>query len=406
MSAIAPFPKSPVWLAVAPHRAMFAVGAANLCLSMLWWALWLIDLRWGLLGLPQPPLYAGSLHALILPYMVFAPFIFGFLFTVFPRWMPVLAYNRWHYLPTAGSLLLGQLLLLSSTFSGSLGLHLGLTLGLAGWTNGLLLLGDRLRRDRTRCWHARSIGLAMLLGWVGMLSIWIHQFDPRSEWLTLAVKLGVHGLLLPVYLSVAHRMFPFFAQSAVPGYQSWRPIWLLVPIWIFTLMHLGFELGGLNAWLWISDLPSAAFGLYIIRRWWPPRESPLILRALFIGMLWWPIGGLLYSVQSLLLLNGVDMLGRGPLHAYTIGLLGALLVAMVSRVSKGHSGRPLQMNGIDTLAFVAIQVVAVLRIGAELGSDLWAWNALAALAWVAVLLPWLLQSLRIWSTPRVDGKPG
>lgn len=394
------------WLAVTPHRSLFAVGAANLCLAMLWWAILLIDTRWGLVGLPNGPIYAGWLHAVVLPYLVLAPFIFGFLFTVFPRWMPVPAYTRWHYLPTAGSLLLAQLLMLSSQFSGALGLHLGLLFGLAGWTNGLILLADRLRQDRSGCWHARSILAAVSLGWLGMLSICLHQFDNQFVWLHAAMKLGVHGLLLPIYLTVAHRMFPFFAQCVHPSYKPWRPAALLAAIWVLLAGHIGLELFNLQRWLWLSDTPAALLGLWVLRRWWPPAGSPFILRALFIGMLWWPLGAALYSAQSVLLWFDIAALGRAPLHAYTIGLFGALLVAMVSRVSKGHSGRPLEMNAVDRAAFVAIQGVAVIRIGAELGVDFWAWNAIAALGWVLVLLPWLLQCLWIWSTPRIDGKPG
>lgn len=395
-----------IWLGVTPHRCLFAVGAGNLCLSMLWWAAWLIDMRWGVLGLPSAPLYAGWVHALVLPYLVLAPFIFGFLFTVFPRWMPVPGYTRWHYLPTAGSLLLAQVLLLSAQFTGPLGVHLGLLIGLAGWSNGLVLLIDRLRQDPTRCWHARSIVLAVALGWLGMVLACLHQFDSDFVWINAAMKLGVHGLLLPIYLTVAHRMFPFFAQCVHRDYQPWRPVGLLAAIWLLLLAHLGLELAGAQRWLWLSDLPAMGLGVWVAWRWWPPSGSPFILRALFIGLLWWPLGAALYSVQSLLLWFDLTALGRAPLHAYTIGLFGALLVAMVSRVSKGHSGRALEMNAVDRCAFVAIQWVALMRIGAELGLDFWAWNAIAALGWTVVLLPWLLQCLWIWSTPRVDGKPG
>ena len=48
---------------------------------------------------------------------------------------------------------------------------------------------------------------------------------------SLLIPLGVFGVLLPIYASVAHRMFPFFASRVVPGYQSWRPMWLLAVQW-------------------------------------------------------------------------------------------------------------------------------------------------------------------------------
>ena len=41
-------------LAAAPHRLLFFVGASNVLLAMTWWALWLIDARWHVIGMAQP----------------------------------------------------------------------------------------------------------------------------------------------------------------------------------------------------------------------------------------------------------------------------------------------------------------------------------------------------------------
>jgi uncharacterized protein involved in response to NO len=57
-------------------------------------------------------------------------------------------------------------------------------------------------------------------------------------------------------------------------------------------------------------------------------------------------------------------------------------------------------------AFIAIQGVAVLRIGAELASDTMAWQALAAAGWLLALAPWVFRIGRITLSPRKDGKPG
>ena len=43
--------------------------------------------------------------------------------------------------------------------------------------------------------------------------------------------------------------------------------------------------------------------------------------------------------QLLGLRQGVPLLGRGALHSLTMGCLGSVLLAMVTRVSSGHSGR-------------------------------------------------------------------
>src|SRR5690606_107161 len=92
-----PPPLSPAMLARAPHRLLFFIGAANVLLAMLWWALWLVEARWHALGLSQPQVYGGWLHAIVMQYHVLAPFMFGFLLTVFPRWMGQDDLTVWHY---------------------------------------------------------------------------------------------------------------------------------------------------------------------------------------------------------------------------------------------------------------------------------------------------------------------
>ena len=53
-----------------------------------------------------------------------------------------------------------------------------------------------------------------------------------------------------------------------------------------------------------------------------------------------------------------------------------------------------------------MQVVAVLRVGSELAANPAPWFLAASLGWLLVFLPWVLRSLWIYATPRVDGRPG
>ena len=100
------------------------------------------------------------------------------------------------------------------------------------------------------------------------------------------------------------------------------------------------------------------------------------------------------------------MLGRAPAHALFVGFFGSVLVAMVTRVTQGHSGRPLSMPPVARYAFLAVQAVAVLRIVAEVAPDAAAWQAAAAIAWLLALAPWALRIGHVVTTPRIDGKPG
>ena len=386
---------------------MFFIGASNLLLAMAWWAAWLGVARWPVLVMPQSPIPAGWLHAFVMQYQMLPSFFFGFLLTTFPKWMGLPDIARWRYVPVGLGLFGGQI----ATLLGALGWEAGITVGLVfttgGWLGGLWTLGSLLRRDTSANWHARSCFAALVLGLFGILAWGVFVLGGSPMWAFASMKTGGFGLLLPVYVTVAHRMFPFFASRVVPGYQPWRPLWLLAVLWLLCLGHLAMELLHLYAWLWLFDLPLLVLTATMLWRWWPRGNRPGILAVLFIGLAWLPLAFALYSVQSVAYaMTGMYWLGRGPAHALFVGFFGSVLIAMVTRVTQGHSGRPLVMPAAAWFAFVTIQVVAAMRVAAEILPDTMAWQALAALGWLLAFAPWVTRIGRIYLSPRADGKPG
>ena len=403
---------TPRLLAAAPHRLLFFVGAVNVLLAMSWWALWLVDARWQAVGLPAGLPWAGWIHAFVMQYQLLPPFMFGFLMTTFPRWMGQADLSRWHYLPVGLGLLGGQVAVVLGMLLGHPAMvHVGVLMSLAGWAYGLVQLGRLLlaerRAGRGPTWHAWSCFAALSLGLLGLLAMaaWLHDGNP---WLVFAsIKLGTFGLLLPIYLTVAHRMFPFFAGNVVMGYKPWRPMGLLAAMWVLLLAHLVIESLHAYTLLWPVDALLAVGSAWVLWRWWPRNKAPGILWVLFVGFLWMPVAFTLYTAQSAVYtLAGEFVLGRGPAHAIYIGFFGSLLVAMVTRVTQGHSGRPMAMPAVGWFAFGLVQVVALARLWAEVAPDAYAWQAIAAAGWLLAFLPWVARSLRIYLTPRADGKPG
>ena len=386
---------------------MFFIGASNLMLAMAWWATWLLSTRWPSIALHQPSPYAGWLHAFVMQYQVLPSFFFGFLLTTFPRWTGQPDIPRWRFVPVGIGLFGGQLATLVGAVSNDAGIVVGAFMTLAGWSAGLVALAQPLLRESGRTWHARSCFAALLLGWTGLLA-WIGFLLGASPLLAFAsIKIGSFGLLLPVFVTVAHRMFPFFAGNVVAGYRAWRPLWVLAVFWALVLLHLALELTHGYRWLWSADLPLLALTATLLVRWWPRGPTPAILAALFIGMAWLPVAFALYSAQSIAYAaTGMFWLGRAPAHALFIGFFASVLVAMVTRVTQGHSGRPLNMPAVAWFAFATIQLVAVFRILAEVAPDPMAWQALAACGWLLAFAPWVARIGRIYLSPRMDGKPG
>lgn len=398
---------SPLRLAEAPHRLLFFVGASNVLLAMAWWAAWLATTRWQVLAMPQPQPYAGWLHAFVMQYQVLPSFFFGFLLTTFPKWMGQPDIERWQYAPVGLGLLGGQLATLLGAIGWEVGILVGLLMTLAGWAAGLVILGRLLWRDQATTWHARSCFAGLVLGFAGLAAWTVFLFGGPALCAFASIKIGTFGLLLPVYVTVAHRMFPFFASRVVPGYVAWRPMWLLAAFWPLCIAHLALELVHAYAWLWLVDLPLLALATTMLLRWWPRGPQPGILWVLFAGLAWLPLAFALYAGQSLAYLaTGIYWLGRGPAHALFIGFFGSILIAMVTRVTQGHSGRPLTMSAAAWFAFAAIQLVTVVRVAAEVLPDVMLWHALAALGWLLAFAPWVARIGRIYLLPRADGRPG
>ena len=275
-------------LAAAPHRLLFLVGATNVLAAMTWWTCWLLAARWHLAELPQPALPAGWLHAIIMQYQVLPSFIFGFLLTVFPRWMNLAPIAPRHYLPVGVGLLGGQLLTLAGLAGNPWLLRAGAAFTVAGWLVGLVLLSRRALQAPGWPWHALSCLLGLVFGFVGLGCYLLLTFRPDAQLAFVAIKFGGVAMLLPIYFTVCHRMIPFFTQMALPGYQPARPLWVLAAAWVLLLTHLGLELRHGYSWLWLADAPLACLFAGLLIAWWPRQKIPPLLRVLYLGFAWLP----------------------------------------------------------------------------------------------------------------------
>ncbi|MCA9679236.1 MAG: NnrS family protein [Kofleriaceae bacterium] len=399
---------SPARLAIAPHRLMFFAGATNVLLAMTWWAAWLMGLRWpGLDLVPYPPVFPGWLHAFVMQYQMLPSFIFGFLLTTFPKWTKQPELARWRFIPVGVAMIAGQL----ATLAGALGSHAAIEAGVAltiiGWTAALGALVPMLWRETGTTWHARACVAALALGYAGLLAFGAFVRGGSMTWVPVSITLGTFGLLLPIYLTITHRMFPFFAGNVVAGYQPWRPLWLLAASWTAVLLRLALALAHADAWLWVGDVGLCGLATLACWRWWPGGPRPGLLTVLFLGLAWLPIATALYAIDDVAVAaTGAHLLGRAPAHALFVGFFGSVLVAMVTRVTQGHSGRSLVMPAIAWFTFVALQLVVVARVVSELVADPATWLVIAAVGWLLAFAPWVVRLAAIYLAPRVDGKPG
>jgi uncharacterized protein involved in response to NO len=393
-------------LTAAPHRMFFATGLAWLLAWSAWWAILLAARAAGSGGL-EPVRPALLMHGAASLFLAYVPFMYGFLLTVYPRWMPAPQPGRAAMLWAFGLVNAGNLLFLAS-------LGASRAWAAAGWllaTAALVVIGATLLRillrAEKRVSHAYAALAGLAAGLAGMLLFaYALSTGDFSAW-PLVRGLGLWGLLLVVYFAVCHRMIPFFSSRIVPGYASWRPDWIL---YLFVALALARALLEAEPDLaWLASVPMAGIALTCALRWRPRvRLAPRLLAALHIAFAWLPFALVLAAVADLAALLGAPgLLGRAPLHALGLGFFGGMLMAMVTRVTLGHSGRPLALDELTWRLFLAAQAAAGLRVAAEFLPPAAAWLSLgAALTWVAVLLAWATLNLPVYFRPRADGAPG
>lgn len=397
----------------APHRVMFFGGAVQAIAAMMWWLIELVT-RYGVAGQPFAwSIAPGAAHAYLMIYGLFPFFMFGFLMTTYPRWMNGKEIPAQRYVPAFILLMLGTMgfyvgLLISHHI-----LSIAIFSTLLGWGVALYaLLRVLLDTPPSDKRHPKIIFAALSMGWCGLLAFLIWLLSDNPSWLRYSIQVGLWLFLLPVFASVTHRMVPFFTSSALPHLQVARPVWPWWVILTFSVTHGLLQFADAPAWLWLCDIPLAVAAFYLTYAWRSRHTLHIpLVGVLHIGFAWLCIAMLLFGVQSFMLLfnRGSALIwGLAPLHALTIGCFATILIGMATRVTLGHSGLPMKADRPIKLMFARMQLVALLRVLADMlpmQGRYWLYLA-AAIIWLACFSPWLLRFLPIYWRARADGRPG
>lgn len=114
------------------------------------------------------------------------------------------------------------------------------------------------------------------------------------------------------------------------------------------------------------------------------------------------------SIDLLLLgLNGATPLlpPTAPLHALTVGAIGTMALAVMTRATLGHTGRALVAGPRTTAIYVMITLAALLRLIAPLlGSNYVLGLSLSAVAWCGAFDGFVLFYFQALTRPRVGGE--
>jgi uncharacterized protein involved in response to NO len=401
----------------APHRLAFFLALIVLAVAGLCWAAVQLDRAGAGLGL-HFAVSATVTHSAVMVFGFLPLFFSGFLFTAGPKWLGVLA-------PSARELLASLSLYTSGWMLWLLTVHVHVVLAAAS----LLLALAGLVAITLRFWHlvlasrapdrvhAKTIGTALAIGCACLTGLTFSLLLDAPVLARAFVLSALWGFVVVVFATVAHRMIPFFTASTVPMVNAWRPFWVL---WLF-LAIAAFEVAAVwvesfaapaTAWMLIRggiELAAAGMLIWLVFAWGLVQSLQIrLLAMLHLGFLWLGLAlGLSALSQFAAAATGTAVLPLAALHALTIGCLASLMLAMVTRVSCGHSGRPLVADNAVWLLFWLLQATAVLRIAATVPAapvqDL---LVAAASVWTAVMLAWGLRYGSWYGRARADGRPG
>ena len=354
---------------------------------------WVLEVT-GVLQLPlaMPALFWHQ-HEMLFGFLSAA--IAGFLLTAVCVWTQT---ERTHGLPLAllwGVWLAGRLLL---ALGGNLpdwmvqGVNLAflpLVMIDAGW----------------RVWHARQKRQAMIMVVLGLL--WLMQIGFVTR-LDMSFSYGALIMALALISIIGGRITPAFTAGWLRQRGGNAEAVKMIPgldmAALFSMILLMASLvTGWKTLAAVIAVVAAALMLVRLYNWkgWLARSEPL-LWILHLSILWVPV--------ALLLLAGSLVAGwpsNAWSHAAGAGAVGCLILGVIARVSLGHTGRPLKLPKGMVLAFVAIQLAAVVRVLTAFSIIPWHPGiGTSTLLWMIAYGLFLVRYAGILAKPRADGREG
>lgn len=211
-----------------------------------------------------------------------------------------------------------------------------------------------------------------------------------AVWALLILFTLKGGLLTPIFTGNALRELGRGAQAPFRMPLEVAALAALVALAVADLSAAPRQLSG-----GLAALCAVLQGGRALRwRGWRVADQPL-LPAMHLSFAW--------LVVALALKAAADLSGRVPatawLHAFTVGALGLMMLALMTRVALRHTGRPLGAPRVMRAAAVAVFVAAALRLVAGVAALGPGVMALAVALWAAAFAAYLWRFGAVLVTP-------
>jgi len=379
-------------------RPLFLGGTLFSIIAISWWVhFWLNPFDWAPYG--GPAWWHG--HEMLFGFG--AAIVVGFLLTAVQTWTGVTGLRGKPLAALALIWLLGRLLL-------AFGTGLPVWLIVTGDVAYLLFAAIAMAYPviKAKQWH--NLMFVPMLLTLALLNATSH-WGVITEQHQLATQ-SLHGTIMLFVLIIAvlgGRVIPSFTANAT-GCQKAQPI-----KWLETVSIVSIILSLVIAFIGYNDIPSTllfivssiaalANGWRFLRWGIQYTWSEPLLWSLHLAYVFLPLGFVMLALHSVGLMDNAS----AALHSFTVGSIGGLILAMISRVTLGHTGRPLKPHKLVAVAYVFILLAAVIRVLVSAWlPGLASWGiGMAGGFWIIAFTIYIYFYGPMLLTTRADGRPG
>jgi uncharacterized protein involved in response to NO len=345
----------------APTPAFLTVGFRPFFIAAAIWsvtamALWIVMLTTGI-ELPSrfDPL-AWHIHEMLFGFVMAT--IAGFLLTAIPTWTRRVPVSGLPLAALAGLWLLGRIACLVSALVPPalvIAADLAFPLLLVAVAAREIIAG-RNWRNLPMIAPVIVLGLAAVIALISVVAGRIVPSFTRN-WLATRRDIDLpagHGWIDRAALGALHA--GLFSWAVSPAFRAGG-----------ALLLLG---AGLNLWRLLRWRGGATVA------------EPLLL-ILHIGYAWLVLGAALLGLSVL----DSNVPQSAAIHALTAGAIGTMILAVMTRVTRGHSGRALSADRGTVAIYLLVNIAAITRVVAAVG-DAWATPLLiaSAILWIGAFV--------------------
>jgi len=389
---------SPIWRLA--FRPLFLGGSLFSIMAIAWWVyFWASPSGW----LPHggPVLWHG--HEMLFGFG--AAIVVGFLLTAVQSWTGVIGLRGKPLAVLFLSWLMGRLVLafgVEAEFSGELIAAVDISF--------LLLAAIAMAYPviKVKQWrNLMFVPILLVLSFLNTVFHWAvinHHTDIATQ--------SLHGSIILFSLIITilgGRVIPAFTANATSCTKKAPLKWLEVISILSIILLLMIAFQGFNnvpplLLLVVSSIAALANGWRFSRWGFQCCASVPLLWSLHLAYIFIPLGFMLLALQSIGLMDNVS----AALHSITVGAIGGMILAMISRVTLGHTGRQLTPPRLIVLAYVFILLAAAIRIivPAWFSEFSYLGITVSGVLWVLAFSIYFVFYAPMLLTKRIDNRPG